>query len=76
MPPDASQELVMLVGKLVAFPVTGPVLSKAVLFGERGNLPLPVLRCLLKVLCYIGLYDVEGEVFLRRRTLWSVQSYR
>ena len=48
----------------MAVPVAVAVLPRAVLFGPRGNLTLPLFRRALGVLGYCRLHHVEGQVLL------------
>jgi hypothetical protein len=62
-PPDAPEVIVVLVGKLVAVPVAGAVLSRAVLFGPGEDVALPLFRCAFMVLSDGRLDHVEARFF-------------
>ena len=63
-PPDAPQVVVVLVGKLVAVPVAGAVLSRAVLFGPGKYVALSLFRRALWILDNGRLDHVEGQILL------------
>jgi hypothetical protein len=56
----------VLEGELVAVPVAGPVLSRAILSGPCEYVTLPLFWCALRILDDGGLYYVQGQVLLVR----------